>query len=93
MAVEGRVGCGLTSSKDPAIDLWRRVEGVRWRNVEAGQGTEERKREVQLTLSLVRTKLSTSIERVAPSLGLSSDFFARDMVMAVLRGGLVVEGC
>jgi hypothetical protein len=48
---------------------------------------------MQLTLSLVRTKLSTSIERVAPSLGLSSDFFARDMVMGVFGGVLVVRGC
>jgi len=47
---------------------------------------------MQLTLSLVRTKLSTSIERVAPSLGLSSDFFARDMVMGVFGGGFGGEG-
>lgn len=33
----------------------------------------------------MRTKLSTSIERVAPSLGLSSAFFARAIVM--IRGG------
>ncbi len=47
-----------------------------------------------LTESLVLTKLSTSIKRVAPSLGLSSTFFPLAMVMIwVLVGGLVMDHC
>jgi len=41
-----------------------------------------------LTESRVRTKLSTSIERVAPSRGLSSAFLLRTMLMMMKLGFL-----
>lgn len=51
IAVEGREGCGLTSSKDPAIDLWIRVEGVRWKNAESGEGMQEEKKNAAYLVS------------------------------------------
>lgn len=48
---------------------------------------EVEKKGMILTESLVRTKLSTSMDRVAPSLGLSSVFFARAMVVEGGGGG------
>lgn len=57
---------------------------------------EEWRRWRTLTESLVRTKLSTSIERVAPSFCLSSAFLARAMVMigmvVVVKLGLMIWG-
>ncbi len=92
-AIETRIrGC-----RQGGVERWRPGGGSPLRHASRSQGgrvdaprmphREEWSGEGCLTESRVRTKLSTSIERVAPSRGLSSAFLLRTMAGDDAAGG------